>query len=97
MQESSFSTESNFAEGGSQIDKANFDSDSKTFSGSDDKHESCKLYHAIENNDTFLALRMLDERSVSCEYVNPTNTSKWTMLHWAAYHGNETVSIIPFH
>ena len=91
MQDSGFSNEN-------RVDDSDFDSASETTaSESDDNSENCKFYHAIENNSTFIALQILDKGSVSCEFIDPTNTSQWTMLHWAAYHGNETVSIILCH
>jgi len=58
--------------------------------------ENKKLCQAIEDNDTELALDMLERENISCEYIDSTNNSSWTMLHWAAYHGNEKVRLTAY-
>lgn len=58
------------------------------------KIQNQSLYLAVENNDTHTALEMMFEQSTAfCDFVDPSNESKWTMLHWAAYHGNEMVNV----
>ena len=52
------------------------------------------LYVAIQNNDKKKALEILsDGDHYSNEYVAKNNKHNWTMLHWAAFHGNEEVRI----
>ena len=59
-------------------------------------NENKRLYLAIEFDETSLALKLLSKQNLSIEYIDPSNTSKWTMLHWASYHGNEKVNSITF-
>ncbi len=64
----------------------------------DGKHEKDKrnsLYVLIQNNSTKKALEMLStfkDVKTCLNFVDKYNTKhKWSMLHWAAHHGNEEV------
>ncbi len=52
-----------------------------------------ELYRAIQHNDTSKAISILSHHNEDslCDFSDPSNASKWSMLHWASYHGNEDV------
>ena len=49
-----------------------------------------RLYHAIQANNTDEAILLLKNKA-SSTFIHPLNKSRWSMLHWAAYHGNQTL------
>jgi len=51
------------------------------------------LYRAIQQNDAEKALQILanNEEEMLCQFLDPSNVSRWSMLHWASYYGNEKV------
>ena len=51
-----------------------------------------QLYLAIQNNDTDKAIAILKETTPTNDAEEDTSTQGWTMLQWAAYHGNEKVT-----
>ena len=57
----------------------------------DDNCSLSKLYCAIQMNDTVTAIGLISKT----KHVNAQSTERnkvgWTMLHWAAFHGNEEV------
>lgn len=66
------------------------DSASKAITQESKNDREHDLYNAIQLNESETALQLI-ELDVSTKYVDHSNKSKWTMLHWAAYHGNEQI------